>query len=60
MGLLTRLTGWLTFPELAAPSCECTDCDILLAPETVVCPECGGEVTIVEPDLSMYYWDPMD
>ena len=60
MGLLTRLKGWMTFPELAATSHECTDCDVLVPPESSVCPECGGEVTVVEPDLSMYYWEPKD
>lgn len=60
MGVLGRLRDWMAAPDIAASRYECTDCDVLLSPESDVCPECGGEVAIVEPDLSRYYWDVME
>lgn len=47
----------MTFPDVAYSSYECADCDVLLTSSRNTCPECGGEVTIVDPDLGMYYWD---
>lgn len=47
-------------PDIVASRYECTDCTVLLSPESDVCPECGGEVVIVEPDLTRYYWDVME
>jgi predicted amidophosphoribosyltransferase len=57
MGLYRRLTDWLTLPDVGFSHYECTECDVLLTSDRPACPECGGAVTIAEPELSAYYWE---